>query len=35
MFVTGAPPMRGGAGMPRRVIVSLAPVFGVTVTGAG
>ena len=34
MFVTGGPPMRGGGGMPQRILVSL-PVSVLRMTGAG
>ena len=35
MLVTGGPPMRGGGGMPHRIIASSRPVSVLCTTGAG
>jgi hypothetical protein len=35
MFVTGAPPMRGGGGMPQRMVAISRPVSVLRMTGAG
>ena len=35
MFVTGGPPMRGGGGMPQRILVSARPESVLRTTGAG
>src|SRR5262252_1404863 len=35
MFVTGGPPMRGGGGMPHRIIVISVPPSVLRITGAG
>jgi hypothetical protein len=35
MLVTGGPPVRGGGGMPQRIIASSRPVSVLRTTGAG
>jgi len=35
MFVTGGPPVRGGGGMPQRIMASSRPVSVLRMTGAG
>jgi hypothetical protein len=37
MFVTGGPPVRGGGGMPHRIIAisQSSPVSALRITGAG
>jgi hypothetical protein len=35
MFVTGSPGVRGGGGMPQRIIASSRPVSVLRITGAG
>ena len=35
MLVTGGPPMRGGGGMPQRIVANSLPVSVLRVTGAG
>ena len=35
MLVTGGPPVRGGGGMPQRIMVHLVPVSALRITGAG
>jgi len=35
MFVTGGPPVRGGGGMPQRIMASSLPVAVLRITGAG
>jgi hypothetical protein len=35
MFVTGGPPIRGGGGIPHRIIASSRPVFVLRMTGTG
>jgi hypothetical protein len=35
MFVTGGPPVRGGGGMPQRIITNSRPVSVLRTTGAG
>jgi hypothetical protein len=35
MFVTGGPPVRGGGGMPHRIIVISVPPSVLRITGAG
>jgi hypothetical protein len=35
MFVTGGPPVRGGGGMPHRIMLSSRPVSVLRTTGAG
>ena len=35
MFVTGAPPVRGGGGIPQRIATISVPVSVLRMTGAG
>ena len=35
MLVTGGPPVRGGGGMPQRIMLSSRPVSMLRITGAG
>jgi hypothetical protein len=35
MFVTGGPPVRGGGGMPQRIIVISLPLSVLRIAGAG
>jgi hypothetical protein len=35
MLVTGGPPVRGGGGMPRRIVASSVPWSVLRITGAG
>src|SRR5260370_9208731 len=35
MLVTGAPPVRGGGGMPQRIITVSRSLFSLRITGAG
>ena len=35
MFVTGGPPVRGGGGMPHRMVAISVPVSPLRITGAG
>jgi hypothetical protein len=35
MLVTGGPPVRGGGGMPHRIIASSVPLSAFRMTGAG
>src|ERR1700692_780308 len=35
ILVTGGPPVRGGGGMPQRIMISSRPVLMLRMTGAG
>lgn len=35
MLVTGGPPVRGGGGMPQRIMINSVPVSVLRTTGAG